>query len=113
MRKLPPQQFRCSSTEVVNALIYEISRTIEVDGLKTLRFRHFADENVLESWPLSCLVEKATRLEKLEITHLETTEENKQVMLEMVQQLLYTSSTLKELKLDGHGMTPEDGELLL
>ena len=84
MRELPPQQFRCSSTEVINALIYEISRTIEVDGLKTLRFRHFADENVLESWPLSCLVEKAANLEKFELIHLETTEEKKQVLLEMV-----------------------------
>ena len=73
---VPLPKFKCSSAEVLNTLMFEIAQTIYPDDLKILSFRSFADKHTLESWPMSCFVEKAAYCEKLVITHLSTTEDN-------------------------------------
>ena len=62
---------------------------------------------------MSCLEEKAAYVQKLELTQLDTTVENKQVLFEMARQLFHTSLGLEKLRFDGHGTEKDDGTLLL
>jgi len=59
-----------SSGDVWNGLIFEISETVEENGLKELRFKSITGmgDGEIEPWPMTLLEPKSINLEKFEIS---------------------------------------------
>ena len=91
--------FTCSSSEVLNSLLDDLSRTIDpVNGLKKLTINGFEDEvNTLADWPLSQLLIKSPHLEELTMGVLFTTPANHSQLLEFTANVATNSSCLHKL----------------
>ena len=89
----------CSSSEVLNALIDDLSRNIdENQGLKKLVIYGLKDMvNTLEDWPLSQLLLKSPHLEELVIGALYTTPANRSQLVEFIGSAATNSSCLRKL----------------
>ena len=91
--------FTCSSSEVLNSLLDDLSRTIDpVNGLKKLTIKGFFDEvNTLADWPLSQLLMMSPHLEELTIAILNTTAANRSQLAEFIGKVATNSSCLHKL----------------
>ena len=95
IKEVKLSNFACSSSETLNSVIDDLSRTIDEDfcqensecfnGLEKLEIEKFKDRKSLEPWPLRKLVTKCTKLEHLKIIDLsKTTYENSTKLLDFV-----------------------------
>lgn len=78
--------FSCTSTEVLNSVIDDISCSVgnEQDVL-TLEIEQFIDRNVLQAWPLGQLVAKCSSIQTLKVQDLsQTTDNNRRQILTFV-----------------------------
>ena len=78
-------KFACSSSEVLNSVINDISGTIDEEhGLK-ITIEYFGDQNGLEAWPISQLVTKCSLAESIKLYQLHwTTAWNRRQLLDFV-----------------------------
>ena len=64
-------RFKCTSSEALNLVFEDLARSIDYEeGLRVFEINWFKDENTLEEWPLSQLLFKSHRLQKLTIEYL-------------------------------------------
>ena len=91
--------FTCSSAEVLNSLLDELSLCIDpINGLKKLTIECFRDkENALADWPLSQLLIKSPHLEELTMRALFTTPANTSQLLEFTGNVATNSNCMHKL----------------
>ena len=88
----------CSSAEVVNSVLDDIGRLIWPGrGLNSIEIFYFRDRNTLMQWPLSQFAAQSHHLQILEINHLETTEENIDLIMDFSAEVATISYSLKSL----------------
>ena len=106
---------RFSSSEVLNSLIDDLGRTIDVnEGLKKLSIEAFHDcENDLQEWPLSQLVLRSPNLEELRIVRTITTPANYTQIMEFVGMAVTNSCCLRTLSIRDNTCSAADGAMLL
>ena len=100
---------------MLHSVIDAISRTVdEEEGIKSFEIESFADQNFLESWPLSQIVSKSMYCEYLKVAFLGgTTPNNRTRLLDFVGQMSVQSQNLRGLWIWFTHSTAKDGDSLL
>ena len=106
--------FTCSSAEVLNSLLDELSLTIDpINGLKKFTIEGFVEGNALAEWPLNQLLMKSPHLEELMIAGLGTIAANRSQLVEFIGKVATNSTCLHKLYIECTWSTAEVGAKLM